>query len=243
VVKDNDADHDYFDYWRKGAAVRGAQRMSGRGCLALSFLLVIGLAVTAGAVERHIVIDDFENGLQPGWEVKEFHGRTLYVVVPEVNGGHVLRADSRASASGLFFKKDYSLQEYPILAWRWKVSNILEKGDETMKEGDDYAARVYIVFPHWFFPRTKTINYIWANKLPKGEHIPNPFTGNAIMVAVESGKENVGRWVSVSRNVYEDYRALFGGEPPRVGAIAIMTDTDNTGGTATAWYDDIRIER
>jgi hypothetical protein len=175
--------------------------------------------------------------------VKEFHGRTLYAVVSEVNGGYVLRADSRASASGLFFKKDYSLRDYPILSWRWKVSNILEKGDETMKEGDDYAARVYVVFPHWFFPKTKTLNYIWANKLPKGESIPNPFTGNAIMVAVESGKENVGRWVSARRNVYEDYRALFGGEPPKVGAIAIMTDTDNTGGTATAWYDDIRIER
>ena len=39
----------------------------------------------------------------------------------------------------------------------------------------------------------------------------------------------------------EDYRRIFGEEPPMVGAIAIMTDTDNTQQSAVAWYDDIRI--
>ena len=216
--------------------------MSWRGGLKI-FLLLAGLAiaVAAGAAERSVIIDDFEDDLRPGWEVKEFKGRTVYLVVHD--GSHVLKAESRDAASGLIFKMEYSLRDYPIHAWRWKVANILDKGDETKKVGDDYPARVYVVFPHWFFPKTKSINYIWANKLPKGQHVPNPFTGNAIMVAVESGRENIGRWISERRNVYEDYRRLFGEEPPMVGAIAIMTDTDNTGGAATAWYDDIRIER
>jgi len=216
--------------------------MPWRGGLKI-FLLLAGLAiaVAAGAAERSVIIDDFEDDLRPGWEVKEFKGRTVYLVVHD--GSHVLKAESRDAASGLIFKMEYSLRDYPILAWRWKVANILDKGDETKKGGDDYPARVYVVFPHWFFPKTKSINYIWANKLPKGQHVPNPFTGNAIMVAVESGRENIGRWISERRNVYEDYRRLFGEEPPMVGAIAIMTDTDNTGGAATAWYDDIRIER
>jgi hypothetical protein len=218
--------------------------MPWRGGLKI-FLLFAGLAVAvaAGAAERSVVIDDFEDDLRPEWEVKEFKGRTVYLVAHDDDGSHVLKAESRDAASGLIFKMKYSLRDYPILAWRWKVTNILDKGDETKKEGDDYPARVYVVFPHWFFPKTKSINYIWANKLPKGQHVPNPFTGNAIMVAVESGRENVGRWISERRNVYEDYRRLFGEEPPMVGAIAIMTDTDNTGGSATAWYDDIRIER
>ncbi|HXV22300.1 MAG TPA: DUF3047 domain-containing protein [Desulfuromonadales bacterium] len=209
------------------------------------FLLLAGLtvAVAAGAAERSVLIDDFEDNLRPEWEVKEFKGRTVYLVAHDNDGSHVLKAESRDAASGLIFKMEYSLRDYPFLAWRWKVANILDKGDETKKEGDDYPARVYVVFPHWFFPKTKSINYIWANKLPRGKHVPNPFTGNAVMVAVQSGRKNVGRWISERRNVYEDYRLLFGEEPPRVGAIAIMTDTDNTGGSATAWYDDIRIER
>ncbi|HZV81636.1 MAG TPA: DUF3047 domain-containing protein [Geobacteraceae bacterium] len=36
-----------------------------------------------------------------------------------------------------------------------------------------------------------------------------------------------------------DYRRLFGEEPGTLGAVAIMTDSDNTGGRASAWYGDI----
>jgi hypothetical protein len=195
----------------------------------------------AAAGERVLLIDDFENGLRPGWEEKVFKGRTEYRVVPE-GTGHVLRAEARGAASGLILEKKIDLEEFPILSWRWKVENILEKGDARRKEGDDYAARVYVIFPHWFFLRTRSINYIWANKLPQGAIVPNPFTSNARMVAVESGKERAGEWVSESRNVLADYRAIFGEDPPRAGAIAVMTDTDNTGGSTTAWYDDIRFE-
>lgn len=35
----------------------------------------------------------------------------------------------------------------------------------------------------------------------------------------------------------------FGEEPPQVEGIAIMTDTDNTGESAIAYYDDIKIEK
>jgi hypothetical protein len=41
--------------------------------------------------------------------------------------------------------------------------------------------------------------------------------------------------------VLADYRRIFGEEPGAVDAVAIMTDTDNTGASATAWYGDIRF--
>ncbi len=188
------------------------------------------------------VIDDFETGLAPGWKVKEFKGLTSYTVVAD-GGGKVLRAESKGTASGLVYAIDYAPADYPILTWRWKVANIVAAGDETVKRGDDYAARVYVIFPHWLFFKTRSINYIWANKLPKEAFLPNAFTGNAIMLAVESGPKRVGEWIGERRNIVDDYRRLFGEEPPPVGAIAIMTDTDQTGSTATAWFDDIRIEQ
>ena len=152
-----------------------------------------------------------------------------------------IRSTSRSSASGLYYKIKYDLKDYPILTWRWKVDHVLSKGDALQKEGDDYAARVYVVFPSLAFWRTKALNYIWANKLPQGYAVPNSFTANTIMVAVESGPERTGQWVEETRNVFEDYRRYFGKEPPKAGAIAIMTDTDNTGENATAWYGPIRL--
>lgn len=214
----------------------------GNGLTNITFLMLMMLGIdSAIAAERIRPIDDFENGLRPGWTERVFEGRTEYRVVRE-GADHVLRADSRAAASGLILEEEIDLEAYPVLSWRWKVEGVLEKGDGRTKEGDDYAARVYVIFPHWFFPRTRTINYIWANRLPKGAIVPNPFTTNAVMVAVESGEENAGRWMAESRNVHADYRTIFGEDPPRAGGVAVMTDTDNTGGSATAWYDDIRFE-
>lgn len=187
-----------------------------------------------------IVLDDYKHGLNPRWVEKSFKGKTQYEVTREDN--HLcIRATSSASASGLYYKIKYDTKDYPILTWRWKVDHVLSKGNARHKEGDDYTARVYVVFPSLAFWRTKALNYIWANKLPQGEAVPNPFTANAIMVAVESGSERTGQWVEETRNVSEDYRRYFGKEPPKAGAIAIMTDTDNTGENATAWYGPIRI--
>lgn len=204
----------------------------------LILTLILLQSFSAAAGEKDLLIDDFESGLRSEWQEKVFEGRTDYRVVREKTE-KVLKAESQGSASALILEQEIDLKEFPVLSWRWKVNNILAKGDATKKEGDDYAARIYVIFPHWFFPKTKTINYIWANNLPQGTIVPNPFTANAMMVAVQSGKEHVGKWMTESRNVYADYRAIFGEEPPLAGAIAIMTDTDNTGGAASAWYDDI----
>ncbi len=188
------------------------------------------------------MIDDFEAGIAKQWEPKAFKGQTQYDVVRDMDN-HVLRAASDASATGLIYEVAYDPEEYPIISWRWKVENIIEKGDATTREGDDYSARVYVIFPHWFKPMTRSINYIWANKLEKGSYVPNRYYSRAVMIAVQSGPEHLGEWMTERRDIYEDYTMVFGKEPPKVGAIAIMTDTDNTGERAVAYYDDIRIEK
>ena len=194
-------------------------------------------------VEAHadeIILDDYVKGLSSAWEEKSFLGNTQYTVTKEENR-LCIRASSKSSASALLYKIEYDLNEYPVLAWEWKVRNILAKGNALTKEGDDYAARVYVVFPSKLIWRTRAINYIWANRLPVGDAVPNQFTANAIMVAVESGPDKTGVWIQEKRNAYDDYKKFFGKEPPEPGAIAIMTDTDNTGEETLAWYGPIRI--
>ena len=192
------------------------------------------------ALGSEILLDNYQGGLSPKWEEKSFKGKTLYEVTQEDNL-RCIKATSRSSASGLFYKIDYDTKKYPILTWRWKIDHILLKGDALKKEGDDYAARIYVVFPSLIFWKTRAINYIWANKLPLGKAVPNRFTKNAVMIAVQSGSSRAGQWIEERRNVFDDFRMHFGKDPPRVGAISIMTDTDNTGEEAIAWYGPIRI--
>jgi hypothetical protein len=175
-----------------------------------------------------------------GWETKNFKGSTTYSLVQD-GGRTVIKAHSKAAASGLIRKVTLDPARFRYLHWSWKIDTTIDKGNERTKAGDDYAARVYVVFPGRFFWQTRAINYIWANHLPKGEAIPNAFTANAMMVAVESGPEKAGQWLNEVRDVLVDYRRLFGQDPREIGAIAIMTDTDNTAGEATGWYGDIFI--
>jgi len=196
-------------------------------------------ALMASGVSKSIFAENFEHGLNGDWEEKSYLGYTKYSLDLTEQGGSALKAESNASASGLVFKKQFNPAEFPILTWRWKIGGVLEKGDVKTKKGNDFPARLYVLFPTSIPFMPKSINYVWANHLPKGEHSKSAYYDNSIIVAVESGNEYAGLWMEEKRNVYADFKEFFGSEPPNAKAIAIMTDTDDTAEKAIAWYDDI----
>jgi hypothetical protein len=63
------------------------------------------------------------------------------------------------------------------------------------------------------------------------------------MIVAESGRDKLGAWQEVTRNVVEDFRRAFGEAPGEITAVGIMTDTDNTGENAHAYYGDILFQR
>ncbi len=206
--------------------------------LFLTFLLVGNTLCAA-----ELAVGKFSAGDLSGWTDKVFMGKakTNYTLVTD-KGNTVLKAHSRNAASGLIKKLDLDPGNVPILRWSWKVDHTLKREDATKKSGDDFAARVYVVFPRTFSWRMRAINYVWAAKLPQGSAVPSSYTANVVIVAVESGDGKAGTWVSEHRNIYEDYRRFFGEEPTRLGGVAIMTDTDDTRDETTAWYGDIFLE-
>lgn len=208
---------------------------------AISLILFTLLLGATNCTAAELVLGEFSTGNLAGWSDKIFKGKTIYTLVKE-NDKTVLKAHSEKSASGLLKKVKLDPKAYPVLRWSWKVEHTLKREDVTRKSGDDFAARVYVVFPGIFFWQTRAINYVWAARLPKESSVPSPYTSKAMIVAVESGDEKAGQWVSEGRNYYEDYRKLFGEEPPKLGAVAVMTDTDDTGDEATAYYGDIFLE-
>lgn len=200
----------------------------------------LGLLAWTSVMAEELAVGQFSTEGLKGWQPKIFHGLTQYSLT-QGKKPVVVKATSQASASGLVKKMNFNPQKYRYLHWSWKIDRTISAGDETTKAGDDYAARIYIVFSGRFFWQTKAINYIWANRLKKGASLANAYTSSAMMVAVESGPENTGRWRTERRDILSDYKMLFGAEPGEASAIAIMTDTDDTGETAVAWYGDITL--
>ncbi len=234
-------------------------------CLTLLFAFADTSTAEDGGTE--VIAEDFsvpsteDPSLPAAWKPLVFPGikrHTVYTVQSR-DGNSYLRGESVASASALYRTLDIEAAEYPMLSWRWKIDNVLAKGDGRTKAGDDYSARLYVTFA--FEPAESTLverarqeigvrlfglrppgsalNYIWANKLKKGEFIANPYSPKDIMIAVQSGSKKALSWVSEERNIYEDYVRAFGHKPPRITGVAVMTDSDNTGGRATGYYDDI----
>ncbi len=173
------------------------------------------------------------------WNAKEFSGETSYELV-NIDDRPAIKAVSNSSASGMVREIKVDLTKTPYLNWSWKVDSTLGDLDETKKSGDDYVARVYVVISGGvFFWRTRAINYTWASVHPQGSSWPNAYTGNVIMVAVDSGQEYAGQWVTQKRNVLEDLKTLHGIDKTHIDAVAIMTDTDNSNRSAIAYYGDI----
>jgi hypothetical protein len=200
-----------------------------------------------------------------GWEpltFKKIPRHTKYTLVKDRNAV-VVKAVSKSSASGLIYRIKIDPRVYPVISWRWKVTNTFRKGDVSKKEGDDYPARLYIAFEfdpkklgffektqykaarllYGEYPPTGAITYIWSSNAPLGTMVSNPYTRRVKMIAVQSGKTRLNTWVQEERNVFEDYKTAFSQEPPMIGAVMIMTDSDNTGESAISYFGDIIFKK
>lgn len=199
------------------------------------FGLLLGAAVAPG---EELV---FPPAAIMDWEAHSFEGQTRYTLT-EVDGREAIHAQCEsATASGLFRRVPVDLRETPILEWRWRVNAVYAGIDETTREGDDYPARLYIVDEHRWMPwRTRALNYVWASERPRHSDWPNAYARQARMIALRSGPSDDG-WVSERRDLREDFRRYHGRDVETVEAIAIMTDCDDTGQRAEAWYGTIRL--
>jgi len=179
------------------------------------------------------------------WQEKVFKGKVLYSIKSDRRQGY-LNAYSNNSASSLLYWLKFSPKTQPMISWKWKVVKFPDKkggavSDSKWVEKDDYAARFYVIFPRFPFLRLQCVEYVWARDLPEGTVLTNPNFKNLKIVVVESGAGNLGKWVFEERNLYNDFIKLFGSQPGNVGAIAVMTDAENTASTAEAQYDEIRV--
>ena len=192
------------------------------------------------------------------WRLSKLKKLTSYQLV-NYNGSVVIKAMSAASASGLVHPLDIDPRELPVLQWRWKVPQLIAGANNARRSAEDAPVRVVLSFDgdieslpledRMFFDRIRavtgyalpyaTLMYIWENQAEPGSIIPNPHNSRIQMVVAQSGPAHTGTWKLESQNVYEDYKRAFGAEPGRIKAIAIMTDTDNTGASVEAYYGDI----
>jgi hypothetical protein len=187
-----------------------------------------------------LVIGHFSQNNYENWDKKVFAGESQYQLV-QLDDQIVLKAQARNSASGLVKKVRVDLRQTPFLNWSWRVETPHPFLDERSKQGDDYAARVYIVVDGGLmFWKTIALNYVWSSSQAIGSSWSSAYAGkNVKLVALRSKEHRLSKWYTEKQNVYKDFKHLFHKSITHIDGVAIMTDSDNSGGEAIAYYGDI----
>ena len=197
----------------------------------------------AGSMETVFRHFDFnqKNALKQ-WEEKIFSGKVAYWVDFGGGGGFV-HSKSENTSSAIFRRLKFDPKNYPILSWKWHAVRFPQKeGAQDQIAGDDFAARMYVVFLSAFFTNIECVEYVWDETLQEGTILKSPYSDQIRQLVVQNGPVPEHEWVSENRNIAKDYELLFGKPPERkVAAIAIMTDSEGTASEAEALFDDIRI--
>lgn len=207
------------------------------------FLFLFSFLSSAWASERVIVADfsnDLGNGGHPsGWEVREKKGKADYTVLQD-SGIPALRLRSEETSFALQKALDINPLLYPVLSWKWKVTKLPQGGDFRKSNADDQAAQIFLAFSN-----RKTIAYIWDSTAPAGlvdSASAIPFVSIKTVV-IRSGSDDAGKWITESRNVWQDYKTFFGDEPPVLSGIRIQINSQHTATSGESFFADVVFQK
>src|SRR3989338_639213 len=105
------------------------------------------------------------------WEEKVFKGKTVYQVLLGPDGKRFLQSQSRDASSGLYMKVNYDASPGLVLSWSWKAVAFPKKKEPlrlSNRGEDDFAARLYVIFPGSNFFKSEVIEYLWDEHIPAG---------------------------------------------------------------------------
>jgi len=230
-------------------------------------MLVVILTSASGAQSVDEVgvgiFSELAPGAPPaGWEPLRFPSideDTAYSLVvvhdvhdvhdPDDDGRVVLQADSRMSASALITEVDVDLGRSPVLHWSWATGPDCFSGNWRDPDTDDFPLRLFVIFKESgglfsFFKRLRpgfrgdALLYVPDAPSPPEANRSSLVSGRIKIVPLEQ-PEPADAWAQQTRNVHDDYVALFGHAPRDVAAVAVMTDTDNSRTECVSHFGDI----
>ncbi len=216
----------------------------------LTGVLLAFVAVASGQ-PGVVVVEDWSRhpvgatGIPDGWKPQNWGGSPVYdMTVVEESAIRVLHLKSRAQSSTINKEVKVNAKDTPILEWRWKTVALPTGGDCRQKATDDQAVQVYVTFPR--FPslvRSRIIGYIWDTTAPEGTIVQSQKTSLITYVVVRSGGKDLNRWITESRNVYEDYKRIYKEEPGELNAVSVAIDSDDTNSSAESYVGAILFKK
>ena len=227
-----------------GLAIRG---------LALSFALV---CAEPGLAQDALRIDDFSKTLPPdelpaGWDTQKFSPRLgtgdVFFVEFVHDGtaeGHFIHVKSGTNNSfAVGSERKFKVKDWPWLEWEWRVTQLPRGGDVRIKERDDQAGAMCVIHDPGLLS-AETLCYLWENKGPKGAELTSTKRDASKYIILRADDtDKLGEWHSERRNIWEDFKKLFGKEPAKDTVIGVQIDSNDTKSYAEAYYRNIVLKK
>ena len=184
---------------------------------------------------------DGKTGIPDGWKGQNWGSPKYDFRIATQGGRKAINLKSANDSSTISKEVKVDVKTWPVLQWSWQVVTLPKGADARKSATDDEAAQIYVTFPR--FPqavRSRIISYIWDTAAPVGSVFKSEKTGLVTYVVVRSGPADLGKWLTESRNVLEDYKKIYGEAPGEdVGAISIAIDSNDTNSTAESYFGEI----
>ncbi len=229
-----------------------------RAITILSLFIFAGSCTLSVSAQKSLVIEDFESyeigGLPSLWRIPDKGTRMMRVLPPDHakpndyvkvvmgEGGKVLRAYTQGESVQIALPKgdglEWDVDRFPRLRWRWRADQLPKGAKEDRGNLNDTAAALYVAFEcNDWLGRPCTIKYTYSSTLPTGALVRY---GKLQVLVVSSALETKKKWIEIERNVVQDYEMFFGRRPSQFPLyIMVWSDSDNTGGAADVYFDDI----
>ena len=214
-------------------------------------VLLVALAATVAAQGARVVVEDWSKaqvghkGAPPGWKTQNWGSPKFEFEIVNTEQSRALHLVSNGDSSTIIKEVKVDCKDSPTLQWTWKVIELPKGADSRKKATDDQAAQISVTFPR--FPsavRSRIIDYVWDTTAPAGAIIKSQKTGLVTYVVVRSGEADLGKWLTESRNVCEDYKKIYCEEPEeKIEGLSIGIDSDDTRSRAEAFVGDILFRK
>jgi hypothetical protein len=182
-----------------------------------------------------------KNGLPASWKLSVRAGTADANIAPESNR-QILHIKCREASFSLERKLPVDPVDYPYISWTWKAVRLPLLGDVRKKGHNDQALQLLVAFEN-----RRVLSYVWDSNAPEGavvdESIGWPVNLAIKVIVVKSGAADTGKWITLKRNICEDYREFFNGPPPGVQGVRIQSNTQYTRDTAEGYVRDIVFSR
>ena len=201
------------------------------------------LSFTASTVNAdNLSIFDFTKEELDSLKVRKVRGadsNTKYIIGDNENGNY-LKAEADNAASGVGKEVKIDLNKTPYINITWKIEKDLKGIKENTKKGHDFSARVFVIKKTGATPLSnRAVNYVYSSNRNVGDNWSSPYTKKSRDYVLSTTKDNLNEWVTVKANVKKDFKRFHNLDVNELSGVAIMSDTDNSKMTTSAYYQNI----